>query len=55
MTLEFYNELKLEYVAIKVTKFLVVNCCLNFHLYDCYTNKENRPYVRLHSPTMKKQ
>jgi hypothetical protein len=55
VTLEFYNELKLEYVAIKVRKFLVVKCCLNFHLHNCYTNKENCPYVRLHPPTMKKQ
>jgi hypothetical protein len=55
VTPKFYNELKLEYVVIKVTKFLVVKCCLNFHSHDCYINKENCPYVRLHPPTMKKQ
>jgi hypothetical protein len=55
VTPKFYNELKLEYVGIKVTKFLVVMCCLSFHLHNCYTNKENCPYVRLHPPTMKKQ
>jgi len=41
VTPKFYNELKLEFVAIKVTKFLVVKVfMLNFHLHDLYTNKK---------------
>ncbi len=39
--LELYNELKLEYVAIKVTKFLFVKFfVLNFHLHNLYINKQ---------------
>jgi hypothetical protein len=36
-----YNELKLEFMSIKVTKFLVVKFFMwNFHLHDLYLNKK---------------
>jgi hypothetical protein len=42
VTPKLYNEFKLEFVAFKVTKFLVVKVfMLNFHLHDLYTNKKN--------------
>ncbi len=37
--LKLYNEFKLEFVVIKVTKFLFVKIfMLNFHLHHLYTN-----------------
>jgi len=38
---KFHNELKLEFMAIKVTKFLSIKIfMLNFHLHHLYTSKK---------------